>query len=293
MSNVRWHIALYALLCLTLFPESAAALDAEKLFREAKDSVVVVKIYDADDKEIGLGSGFFVGDGHAVVTNYHVIRNGLKIKAHVSLDGGVNITQDISEALALDIQRDLAVLYVSHAGKPLTLLDRQPNVGEAIVAIGHPTGLERTLSTGVVSGIREHERVTYYQMTAPISPGSSGGPVINQDGKVVGVASIASVAVIQNVNFAMPAIYVQDLLSKGKRQPLAEARRAAHAALQTARAEARAAQIAAAPVAAPYSVGVFPADGQFAWAGTSWDEKLAAETFGKALTGRSLKLVYS
>lgn len=85
-------------------------------------------------------------------------------------------------------------------------------VGESVIAIGNPRGLEGSVSTGIVSGFRISNGVKMIQITAPISPGSSGGPVLNSRGVVIGVAT-ATLKGGQNLNFAVPATYISDVLN--------------------------------------------------------------------------------
>ena len=93
-------------------------------------------------------------------------------------------------------------------------------MGDTVFAVGNPQGLEGTFSQGIVSGIRQFDADSLLQITAPISPGSSGGPVVDSEGKVVGVA-VATFKGGQNLNFAIPAKYVDELLQKaGKSEPL-------------------------------------------------------------------------
>ena len=95
-------------------------------------------------------------------------------------------------------------------------------VGEAVYAVGNPQGLEGTFSQGILSSIREVGTDKLLQITAPISPGSSGGPVLNSKGEVIGV-SVATFKGGQNLNFAIPSGYLKALLAKtGKAKPLAQ-----------------------------------------------------------------------
>lgn len=93
--------------------------------------------------------------------------------------------------------------------------DTIPELGQRIFAIGNPKGLSGTISEGIISGIRVLENNDLYQITAPISPGSSGGPVLNTSGDVIGV-SVASLTSGQNLNFAIPAKYVKNLVNNDK-----------------------------------------------------------------------------
>ena len=114
--------------------------------------------------------------------------------------------------MSVDSVHDLVLLESPAYGVPLDVTQKTPAVGDEIVSIGNPKGLEGTLSTGIVSGVREDNGSIYYQITAPISPGSSGGPVIDEMGKVIGVATFY-VTGGQNLNFAMPSKYISALLN--------------------------------------------------------------------------------
>ena len=197
------------------FPLSSFALDVKDVFDQARPSVVLIVAYDSNDQPQGIGSGFFVDDGKSIATNYHVIANAkdLKIK---SSDGQVG---NVLSILGINEKNDLALLEVDIQGQPLKLSMDQPDIGEDILAIGNPSGLEGTVSTGIVSGIRTEEGSQYFQITAPISPGSSGGPIIDENTKVIGVASFYLDGA-QSLNFAMPSAYVQKLLNNKDPQPL-------------------------------------------------------------------------
>lgn len=204
------RLACLALLALVCAPRPAAALDAQQLFRNAKDSVVVVVAVDAYSRPTSLGTGFYIKDGREVVTNHHVIKGSSEVR--VKTPEGNLVTA--LRVKAVDKKHDIAILEMPSEGKgqPLPLHTGDPEVGEEILAIGNPKGLEKTLSTGVVSGLRRMDgNSLVYQITAPISPGSSGGPVLNADGQVLGVTSFYAVQG-QNLNFAMPSLYIHKLL---------------------------------------------------------------------------------
>lgn len=191
------------------------AQSVRDLARKTFPSVVLLVMQDAGGQPVSLGSGFFVGDG-IIATNVHVVRGASS--GQVKLVGEKR-TYSVSNVLGLDAAADLVLLKVSDAhAHELPLGDsNEVAVGDAVYAIGNPEGLEGTFSQGIVSGIRNVGSDKLLQITAPISPGSSGGPVINGAGEVVGVA-VATFSEGQNLNFAIPSSYLAALL-KGIRAP--------------------------------------------------------------------------
>ena len=184
------------------------ALDAKQVFRQARGSVVLVMSFDEQSQPLGIGSGFFIGDGKVVATNHHVIEGASAVK--IKTTGGDVFA--IHNVLGTDLKHDIVLLEIPVGGNPLNLSNRTPDVGEDIVAIGNPKGLEGTLSRGIVSGIREDGDAKHYQITAPISPGSSGGPILDDAGEVLGVSTFY-IGGGQNLNFAVPSSYVRSLLN--------------------------------------------------------------------------------
>ncbi|MCX6844262.1 MAG: trypsin-like peptidase domain-containing protein [candidate division WOR-3 bacterium] len=145
-----------------------------------------------------------------IVTCYHVINGAYP--AVVKLLNGASF-QDIW-VLGCDSTKDVAVIKVKGRDLPAVRLAGSDDVevGERVVAIGNPRGLENTISDGLLSGVREMEGFNLLQISAPISPGSSGGPVFNSVGRVVGIAS-ATLTESQNLNFCVPIRYARPLLA--------------------------------------------------------------------------------
>jgi serine protease Do len=168
----------------------------------------------------GLGSGFIIdSDGHAI-TNAHVIQGETKIKATVFEQGERDfkrINIDDVEIIAVNNHLDLALIKLKHPdGKPFKTVYVQGSerleVGEEVFAVGNPLGLERTLSTGVVSTTqRAFEGMSYVQTTADINPGNSGGPLFNSRGEVVGVINMGA-TMFNGIGFGIPTRYVRDFL---------------------------------------------------------------------------------
>lgn len=182
---------------------------------------VVLLICD-DGSEVSQGSGFFVRPG-VLVTNFHVIEGKSRGIVRVAVgDKREKRLFRVARVIAFDKESDLALLNVPDARKaeipslPLLPDRREIAVGETIYALGNPEGLVGTISPGIVSaGIRSSQKLARLQITAPISHGSSGGPVLNTRAQVVGVA-VGSIEEGQNLNFAVPASLVTALIQNAK-----------------------------------------------------------------------------
>ena len=168
-----------------------------------KKSVVYIEVVDLEGIT-STGSGFFISSNE-IVTNYHVIENASVINIYD--DGGNLITGDI-KITGYDLDIDIAILKISSVfssslkiGKSDTLM-----VGETIYTIGSPYGLQNTLSEGIVSGLRTNE----IQISAPISPGSSGGALINEYGEVVGITT-SGISEGENLGFCIPIESINNL----------------------------------------------------------------------------------
>lgn len=177
-----------------------------KIYAESSKSVLMIIIKSAKGEIVGQGTGFVVAGGK-IITNEHVVREG---SVFVDL-GAVKIPATIER---VDAFNDIALLSVGveFTLKPLTISDVSPKPGASVYALGNPQGLEKSISTGVVSAVREINGRQLLQITAPISQGSSGGPILNAVGAVVGVA-VGILDRGQNLNFAVPAALVSKLLA--------------------------------------------------------------------------------
>jgi serine protease Do len=194
-------------------PAAAKVHSPAEIAELALPSVVLIKT------PAQLGTGFVVWKDGRIATSLHVLV-GAK-EATVVLNDGREF-KDIT-VLGADPAHDLAIIRVgANDLKPLPLGDSAAvKPGERVVAIGHPMGLGNTISDGLVSGVREiHPQVTLLQITAPIAPGSSGGPIFNERAEVIGVATLFS-SEGQNLNFGVPVSYLKPLLLSEKPMPLA------------------------------------------------------------------------
>ncbi|MFP5235380.1 MAG: trypsin-like peptidase domain-containing protein [Acidobacteriota bacterium] len=190
---------------------AAATLPAQstdlgkQVYSAAANSVFLVYLNDSSGNPTALGTAFLVKP-RLLVTNAHVAEAGSPVLAV----GPVRVPLKI---VRLDRENDLAVMSVDVdlTSKPLPLAPSAPKPGEEIFAIGNPEGLEKTISQGIVSGVRNVDGKKLIQISSPISHGSSGGPILNNRSEVIGVA-VAFLSDGQNLNFAVPAEYVRALL---------------------------------------------------------------------------------
>ena len=198
-----------------LFLTAAASLTTAaqdflpELVKRIKPSAVAIETFDARGNTVSRGSGFFV-DPDKIITNRHVIERSTRIEIHLQ-DGKKFPVRGV---LAVDGESDLALLKVDVPRAfaiPLHIVKTVPQEGESIVVVGNPYGLEGSVSNGIVSAVRE---ISGYgkiiQITAPISPGSSGSPVVNMFGQVIGVATLQA-AEGQSLNFAVPSERISQL----------------------------------------------------------------------------------
>ena len=192
-------------------------LTAGDLYKQSSPGVVKITVYDDDGKAFALGSGFVVGPTGQIATNYHVIRGATRGVVH--FNSGAEV--DITGVLGVDRSHDVALLKAAEPYcKPLPLATQGgAHVGDTVFALGSPVGLDDSLSQGLISGFRGK----LIQITAPISHGSSGGPVFDQTGNVIGLSTAMLVGNgMENLNFAVPVSFLEPYLSNQSVRPLKE-----------------------------------------------------------------------
>jgi branched-chain amino acid transport system substrate-binding protein len=204
---------LFLLLLAGLDVQGASALSLPQIYRQTAPAVVLIQLVDRSGNAAALGSGFVVSPSGVIVTNHHVIEPKPGLRLVVKVQSGD--TYDEVWVIHDDTRRDFAVLSVKAAGLPVLGLgdSDKVEVGEQVVALGNPKGLERTYTEGIVSAIRSMPEKGYrfIQHQAPISPGSSGGPLLNTSGEVIGINTFF-VQGGQNLNGAVPINYVKPYL---------------------------------------------------------------------------------
>ncbi len=181
-------------------------LSPKSIFDEVSKSVVVVLVADENNVTISQGSGVVINDDGVLVTNYHVYSGGKNIRirqGYTFIDKCIIVGTDISKDILL-------IKIVGSNPFPKIKIGDSENlsVGQRVYAIGTPLGEENSMSEGIISGIRDKGFNSYIQITASISPGSSGGAVVNQLGELIGISSMSLVEG-QNLNYAIP---VSDIL---------------------------------------------------------------------------------
>ena len=203
-------LSLLITLALLFLMRRGGEVNGADIAHKAFPSVVRLDMDHGDGKGT-LGSGFFVRQD-IVATSHHVIKDAVRGYAKIINQDG---QYEIMGHVGLDVEHDLALLKLKGANALVLPLGdaSKVQVGDEVFAIGNPQGLEGTFSNGIVSSVRKHEKDRLFQVTAPISKGSSGGPVLNAKGDVIGVA-FATTDEGQNLNFVIPSAYLRDLLAR-------------------------------------------------------------------------------
>jgi len=201
MQSLRQLFFCPFLLIAILSNPALSLADANKIFNENNRSVVVIVALDKQGNPVGQGSGFVVRSDGAIITNYHVISGAEDIQVKAGEE-----VLPVEGIIYIDKENDLVILKAKAKALPAVRLGdiAKVSVGEKVYVIGSPQGLENTISDGILSGIREVDpKRKIIQITAPVSEGSSGGPVFNDNGEVIGIVTFL-IKEAQNLNFAMP-----------------------------------------------------------------------------------------
>ena len=220
MRNPRKALLHFTALGLISFLTAAAASaqSDEPLAEKVLAAAVYLEMADKDDNILGFGSGFFVGQSQ-IATNFHIVEGAAKGTATLA---GSPTKYTVDGITAIDEKNDLAILKVTgFEGEPLPLGDSDTaKTDETVYVAGNPKGLEGKFSKDTISNLHEGDAKKRFQMTALISPGSSGGPVLNGNGAVIGI-SLITLEDGQNLNFAIPSNDLKELLTQsGKAKPL-------------------------------------------------------------------------
>lgn len=178
-------------------------LTASDIYQKSKDGIAIVIAYDDDGIPLSQGTGFFI-ENNKLITNFHVIENSKSIR--VKLIDGEKFLKKADVKLSSK-KYDLAIVETEIINNHLSLdTISEPKIGSKIFTIGNPRGLTGTISEGIISAKRKND-YDLIQITAPISPGNSGGPLINERGNVIGISTF-TLKNSQNLNFAIPLKYI-------------------------------------------------------------------------------------
>ena len=209
-NKLKITIVLALLNWLVMTGPLTAGTELTKLVNKIRPAVVTVVVYDINQQVANIGSGFFIDKYGHLITNYHVLDGQYTAEVKTADGNTYPIKLIVADNKAIDLVKVL-VDIPRKKFKWIKTADSLPSIAEQILVVGSPMGLEQTVSEGIVSSIRKIPSVgEFFQMSAPISPGSSGSPVINLKGQVVGVATFQMVRG-QNLNFAVSAKSVRKL----------------------------------------------------------------------------------
>jgi len=178
------------------------SLSSEQIYEKVKDAVVVIFAFDFSGELSAQGSGVVLNDKGYVVTNYHLLSGSERLE----IRHGNEIVPYI-DIIGIDVEKDILILKIEENKFPFAKIadTKALKIGQRVYAIGNPLGFENTISEGIISGLRSYEekRKNYIQITASISPGSSGGAVVNDRGELIGISTLTA-REGQNINFAIP-----------------------------------------------------------------------------------------
>lgn len=209
MKNTR-NMKFYLVLLPGILVYQIYAQDASSIYQTAVRSTVTIRT------DVGTGSGFFIGN-HMLVTCYHVIEGSNEVYFFTN---NSDKRYRIEDYVKIDAASDLILLSTGeYNGAPLKISNINPKPGQKVYTIGSPLGfLDFSISDGIISGLRTYDGIEYIQLTAPISQGNSGGPVLDQYGALLGV-SVANIPDAQNLNFCIHKSKVESLISFSGQNP--------------------------------------------------------------------------
>lgn len=195
---------------------SSCKKDVKTIINDTKEASFVIYTFDEYGSPSGSGSGFFIDSKGTGITNYHVLDGA--VKALLRMDDSTEV--EIDKVLASDEKWDIVKFSVKNPEnkkfKYLKFADKSPEQGDKVYNISAPMGLEQTVSDGLVSSLRKDSHGEIIQITAPISPGSSGSALLNEDGDVIAVASFYKQGG-QNLNFGV--VITNEKLASLKENP--------------------------------------------------------------------------
>jgi len=202
-------ILITAYIFIYLSNNYSQTLTAAQIYKKVSGAVVVILAYDYNDELTTQGSGVIINDEGYLVTNYHVLADNERVEVMHNKE-----IIPYSDIIGIDVERDILILKIEKNKIPSIKIGNSKtiNIGERVYAIGSPMGFENTISEGIISGLRNYDEFggNFIQITASISPGSSGGAVVNDKGELIGISTLTAEEG-QNLNFAIPIDDVLDV----------------------------------------------------------------------------------
>jgi tetratricopeptide (TPR) repeat protein len=219
--RILFATVLLACLAAGVAQTGAAQTALVRLVKKIQPAVATVIAYDLDHNVANIGTGFFVNSQGHLVTNFHVLAGRYAADVRTAAGRSYPVKAVLAEHRSADLLK-LAVDLPPAEAAWIPLDEEVPEIGERVVVVGSPMGLEQTVSEGIVSSVREVPPAgTVFQMSAPISPGSSGSPVVSSKGRVLGIATFQFIQG-QNLNFAVTARQVRAMRSLEPARSVAE-----------------------------------------------------------------------
>lgn len=192
-----------ACVCIALAASSLplrSELNPEDLYAAVLPSIVTLEVENVAGKHF-VASAFLAVDDRVAVTAWHVVHDARQVEARFSDNHRAKVVGLVDKNEKLD----LALIKLETTGRPrLKLGSAAPRIGSRVYLVGSPRGFDLSISEGLISQIRTLDGVRYYQVSCPISPGDSGGPVLNERGEAIGVVSWRK-ADAENLGFAIPS----------------------------------------------------------------------------------------
>lgn len=193
----------------------AAALDSKQVYQQNENRVFQIRVLNRETgKKSSIGSGFIVGDGSQVATNYHVIGQVILEPdtfyiSYISKDG----REGELKLLGLDVARDLALLGAGERLGDAVDTSELPPRGAPIFAMGNPLDLGLSIAVGTNGGILDQTDASRILFSGSLNPGMSGGPTFNDQGEVIGI----NVATARNdISFIVPSRFLTDLITQSE-----------------------------------------------------------------------------
>jgi hypothetical protein len=210
LARILKGLVLTVLCVVPLWPTFSQEVPASEIFKHAGPSVVLIQTYDDAGNVAGEGSGFVITSDGRILTNFHVIQHAKRATVRLANDDAY----DKVYVMDVDRRKDIALLKIDAVNLvPLRLGNSSTSqIGEKVYTLGSPLGLQNTFSEGLLSGVRQLDGYKWFQLSAPISHGNSGGPVLSSSGDVIGIV-VATVEEGQNLNFAIPIDYAAPMRS--------------------------------------------------------------------------------